>query len=342
MVINMKQAKVMAWGVATVFLLIHVVMILMFSICGVEPMVRFNVFSIIFYLVMMWVVYKEWLNVYCPAVFFEVILHMTLAVIFTGWENQFQITVIGINILAFYGEYVGRAMKIKYVPMLPISALGMAMYLGAFLYEHAHPAQYPLPDKVTFVLTLTWGAVVFAIAILFLQIFVLIAIRSEEKLEFQMSHDKLTQLPNRYYLSHYVKRIEKEEGLKEYWVAISDVDDFKVINDTYGHNCGDYVLATIASMAKKEDDILCCRWGGEEYIFIGSMKGGIDKACQRLENFRKSVESYPFSYEGRSFNVTITLGVAAYEPGMSADEWMSRADQKLYDGKNNGKNRVVM
>ena len=244
--------------------------------------------------------------------------------------------------MAFYCEYMGRAMKIKFIPMLPCSLIGMAIYLGAFLYEHAHPAQYPLPETLTFVLTLTWGVVVFAIAILFLQVFVLIAIRSEEKLEFQMSHDKLTQLPNRYYLSHYVDQIEKEEGLKEYWLAIGDIDDFKYINDTYGHNCGDYVLATIASIAGKEDDILCCRWGGEEYIFIGSMKDGIDKAYQRLENFRKSVESYPFCYEGRNFDVTITLGLAAYEPGISADEWMSRADQKLYDGKHDGKNRVVM
>ena len=70
MVINMKQAKLMAWGVTSAFLMIHVGMIIMFSICGVVPMVRFNVFSIIFYLTMMWVVHKEWMNVFCSAVFF--------------------------------------------------------------------------------------------------------------------------------------------------------------------------------------------------------------------------------------------------------------------------------
>ncbi len=342
MLMNMRQARIIAAGMAIVFLMIHVLMIMMFTQCGVWPMVRFNVFSILFYVAMLWVSYKGWLPFYAPAVYLEVVVHMTLAVIYTGWGHGFEITLIGMNVLAFYAEYVGRTLKIRYVRMLPCCFLGMACYLGAFLYEHAHPARYTLTDKVTFALSLIWGVIVFVIIIFILQIFVLLVNGSEAKLEFQMSHDKLTELPNRYYLSQYLDNIEKSEGFNNYWVAIGDIDDFKKVNDTYGHNCGDYVLVNIASLAKEEEDLLCCRWGGEEYIFIGRYFGDIELAQKRLDNFRRKVEGYPFSFEGKNLKVTMTIGLAAYEPGMNRDGWLSKADQKLYCGKQNGKNQVVV
>jgi diguanylate cyclase (GGDEF)-like protein len=342
MVMNLKRAKIIAAGMATVFLLIHVMMIIMFYECRVWPMVRVNIFSILFYFVMLWVSYKGWLAVYAPAVFLEVTFHMSLAVIYTGWGHGFEITLIGMNVLAVYAEHVGRTVKIKYVKMLPFCFIGMAVYLGTFLYEHAHPAPYQLPDKVTFALPLLWGVIVFVIIIFILEIFVFLVNGSEAKLEYQMSHDKLTDLPNRYYLSQYFERIQKTEGFDGYWVAIADIDDFKKINDTYGHKCGDYVLSTIASLAQKEEDVLCCRWGGEEYIFMGKITDNINQVYKRLDVFRQSIESYSFNYKGYVIKVTMTIGLVAYEPGMTGDNWFTCADQKLYDGKHSGKNKVVL
>lgn len=341
MIIDMKRARFMAVGMSVIFLIIHLLMFAMFSQCKVWPMVQFNRFSIIFYLVMMIVGYMGWLTVYAPAVYLEVVLHMALAVLFTGWENGFQITLIGMNVLAFYAEYIGRTLKLKYIPMLPACLIGMAAYLGTFLYEHWHPAAYDLPKQATFILTLIWGVVVFTIIIAFLQMFVLMVNGSEEKLEFQMSHDKLTKLPNRYYLSQQLDEIQEAEGFEDYFVAIGDIDDFKKVNDTYGHNCGDYVLATVAELAAKVEDVICCRWGGEEFIFVGKYSSDIQTAFDKLDAFRKRVESFSFLYEGQQLKVTMTLGLAEYDTGLSRDEWLSDADQKLYYGKHNGKNQVV-
>ena len=272
---NMKRAKIVAWGMALAFLLIHVLMINIFQQCHVTPMVYFNVFSIAFYFFMIYVVYKEWLPFYAVAVYLEVAAHMTLSVIYTGWSSGFQITLIGMNVLIFYSEYVGRTLGIRYYRMLPCGILGMVLYLGSYVYLHFNPAPYKLIPNADFWLSILWGVIVFVINLFILQLLVVIADSSEKKLEHQMSHDKLTGLPNRYFMSERLDTIQKTEEL--YWIAISDIDDFKKINDTYGHNCGDYVLRTIGEIMGSKD-VLCCRWGGEEFIFIDKLTHSLEDA----------------------------------------------------------------
>ena len=266
MFMNMKRAKLIAAGMAISFLMIHILMICIFNRCRVTPMVYFNVFSICFYIFMLFVIYKEWLPFYAVSVYLEVAAHMTLAVILTGWESGFQVTIIGMSVLAFYAEYTGRTLKLKYIKMLPFCILGMFLYIGSCVYLRNHPAPYKLPEGTEFYLSVLWGIIVFVINLFVLQLFVLIIYSSEEQLEFQLSHDKLTGLPNRYFLSNQLEKIKKEKS--DCWVAISDIDNFKHINDTYGHSCGDYVLRTIGELIAKKD-VLCCRWGGEEFIYVG-------------------------------------------------------------------------
>ncbi len=341
MIMDMKRAKAMAIGIAICFLAIHILIINVFQQCGVTPMVRFNIFSVIFYIVIAIVSWKGYLQVYCVAVYLEVALHMTLAVIFTGWESGFQITLIGMNVLAFYGEYVGRNLKIKYIKMLPFAILGMVLFIGSYIYIHFNPPAYKLSDKAAFSLTILWAATVFLITGFVLVMFLKIVASSEKQLEYQMSHDKLTGLPNRYYVADYMKEILEDRGKKEYWIAIADIDDFKQINDTYGHNCGDYVLSTLADIFKEKEEVLCCRWGGEEFIFISPIEDNAQAAFERLDMLRKVIENYQFHFEDYSFNVTMTFGMSILQAGLDNDAWISDADAKLYKGKMNGKNQVV-
>jgi diguanylate cyclase (GGDEF)-like protein len=154
--------------------------------------------------------------------------------------------------------------------------------------------------------------------------------------------DKLTGLPNRYYMSSYLQKLEKESELESFWVAMIDIDDFKVINDTYGHNFGDYVLETIAGIiSTAEEDTKYCRWGGEEFILVGKIDDGMKRQHARLEELRRMIEEKTFTYEGKSVNLTMTIGMAAYEKGQTIDEWISMADKKMYLGKHSGKNQVV-
>lgn len=341
MYMNMKRAKLMAYGMAVCFLSIHLLMINIFEQCNVTPMVRFNIFSIIFYICIMWVIHKGWLQFYAVAVYIEVALHMTLSVVYTGWDSGFQITLIGMNVLAFYAEYVGRTIKIKIFPMLPIGIIGMVLYIGSYIYQVYNPPVYSLPMRANFGLTILWAVIVFVINVFVLQLFVLIVKSSEDKLEYQMSHDKLTGLPNRYYVSNHLREIEEATGFENYWVGLSDIDDFKKVNDNYGHNCGDYVLKTVANLISDNEDVLCCRWGGEEFIFVGKTNGSDIGAHEYLESCRKKVEEYPFAFEGAMLSITMTFGLEIYSSGMGIDDWINEADEKLYYGKHSGKNKVV-
>ena len=336
MFMNMKRAKVTAWGMAICFLLIHVLMIMIFIQCGVTPMAKFNVFSISFYIVMLFVVYKEWLQFYAVAVYLEVVAHMVLAALLTGWGSGFQITLIGMNVLAFFAEYTGRTLKIKYVRMMPMCILGMFFYLFVYVYLHFHPAPYVLPAKAEFWLSLLWGVIVFVITMFVLQFLVIIANKSEEQLEYQLSHDKLTGLPNRYYLTNHLEKLQRKND--EYWIAISDIDDFKKVNDTYGHNCGDYVLKSVGEILS-DRGALCCRWGGEEFLFVGKTSE-IPDAFEFLEKIRKEIEQRDFEHEGTHFKVTMTFGVSS-SAGKKVFDTIRDADEKLYLGKHSGKNRVI-
>ncbi|MBR2769395.1 MAG: GGDEF domain-containing protein [Solobacterium sp.] len=167
-----------------------------------------------------------------------------------------------------------------------------------------------------------------------------VSTKTQEILTDEVLHDRLTGLPNRYYMASFFQKLSAADPKKKYWAAIADIDSFKQVNDVYGHNCGDYVLRTFAEILTKEFSHLeLCRWGGEEFLIAGT--GDIRDPFSELEKIRIAVQQYPFVYEGKKLSVTITIGAAWYEGTMSIDEWIDAADKKLYEGKQGGKNHVV-
>ena len=339
---TMKKAQLTAYALTDCFLLIHIAMFLLFWHFSVVPMARFNTFSIAFYLATMVIIHTEKLRLYVVGVYLEVLCHMTLAVFFVGWESGFQITLIGINILLFYAEYVSRSLGKKYIPALFLSLLGMASYMGSFVISQSRPAPYQLPERVCFWLHMAWAVVVFVITIFYLQVFVQITFQSESVLANLVVRDRLTGLHNRYYMSEYLNGVMSGDAARSFWVAMMDIDNFKRVNDTYGHNCGDYVLKSVAEIIQSNcQGTEFCRWGGEEFLVVGRAEESCACACERLDSLRRRVEEYPFCYESQPLHITITIGMARYESGKSVKEWINHADQKLYQGKCSGKNRVV-
>ena len=121
-----------------------------------------------------------------------------------------------------------------------------------------------------------------------------------------------------------------------------DIDDFKAVNDTYGHNCGDYVLVTLAKLMKEIfADSSCSRWGGEEFLIFDDKYKEKEAVIEKMELLRKTVDEYAFDYDGRRLHLTITAGIAFYEKGLSKEEWINKADIKLYEGKKSEKNRAI-
>lgn len=335
-------AKKSSYVINTSFFIIHIGLFLFFWHYHVRPMAFFNIFSVLFYSCTFILIRKEIFDIFALAVYLEVILHMTLAVIFVGWNSGFQVTLIGMNILLFYAEYYSRHLHTGRGLGLPLGLTSMVAYLGAYVYTSFHPARYPLPAQVSFVLEITWGIIVFVTAILYLNFFVAVAYSFEDTMSEQLHHDELTRLPNRYSMMEYLKKLKNEGGYGEFWVAMADIDNFKSVNDTYGHNCGDFVLKTIAEILNDfSGEIEVCRWGGEEFLMVGRMDGDLASQCAKLDRLRKTVEEHRFWYEEEKLSLTITIGVAQYDEENSVSEWINHADKKLYEGKLSGKNCVI-
>lgn len=166
-----------------------------------------------------------------------------------------------------------------------------------------------------------------------------------EKLEFISTNDPLTLLLNRREI---LRRMEYEcnsfeRNKRPFSVIIGDIDAFKQINDTYGHNYGDFILTSIAGILKttsrKQDSI--SRWGGEELLLLlpdTSEKGAFILA----DKLRLKIEKSTFKQNEISTKVTITFGVSVYKNIQPINKLIFRADSALYEGKQSGKNCVII
>ncbi len=155
--------------------------------------------------------------------------------------------------------------------------------------------------------------------------------------------DELTGVFNRRGIMELLRReVARSERFKlPLSVAMVDIDDFKKVNDTFGHITGDKVLKAVATIMKsviRKIDMIG-RYGGEEFlvIFPNTPKNNARIAAEKL---RKEVESHKFKYKDREFKVTISIGVAEYEDGDSMESLIAKADEALYRAKSAGKNRV--
>ncbi|MBE9531974.1 MAG: sensor domain-containing diguanylate cyclase [Proteobacteria bacterium] len=169
--------------------------------------------------------------------------------------------------------------------------------------------------------------------------------KEKEKLKEISISDPLTGIYNHNY---FYQRLEEEFGRASRYgmplsVVMMDIDNFKKINDTFGHRVGDKVLKKIANILKKSvrKSDLIARYGGEEFaeILTYTQKNG---AAEEAERIRNLVSEITFTEENIELTVTLSLGVAEYHPDNTADsgELVNRADKALYQAKNAGKNCV--
>ena len=165
-----------------------------------------------------------------------------------------------------------------------------------------------------------------------------------EELEKYVNYDTLTHLLNRRSMDNYLQAAHRQAktGQATFCLMMMDIDDFKKVNDTYGHDCGDevlkYVAHTISTGVKKNDYVF--RWGGEEILVL--LNTDFDKALAVAERIRADIARDPVDYRGTTkVPVTITIGVSPYTAGATIQQMMDDADAKLYYGKKHGKNQVV-
>ena len=166
---------------------------------------------------------------------------------------------------------------------------------------------------------------------------------SMEKLNYMAYRDGLTGLYNRRYVVGDLLEDMRSCGKEavETVFAMVDIDDFKRVNDTYGHDAGDMALVCIANILEsncREHRVV--RWGGEEFLII-LFNVTVDEAFDICERIRRQVEQFVVPYGKEWFSCTITLGLHVFKPHEALEECISCADKALYYGKRNGKNQGV-
>ncbi len=165
--------------------------------------------------------------------------------------------------------------------------------------------------------------------------------KEKRLLEEQANKDKLTRSYNRHKFDTDIQNIDSNNILNDVTIAFIDGDKFKAINDTYGHQVGDFVLTSLVDCifrSIRDRKINVYRYGGEEFILI-SLEGQIE-TVEIVELIRESVENATFEKDGQNIKFTISSGVAFGENHERAQDVIKSADELVYRAKEKGRNRV--
>lgn len=332
-------------------LIIHIVLLVLFLFIEVYLMAAFNIFSCIIFSSNLIINKKGLLNLAYHLALLEITVHAALATLCLGWESNFCFYSIAVCSVIMFTTFLKLHVKLIEV------ALSSSLFLFAFGYIIEYPTLY--------------NANRFAVDIIgFINIIVTISLLTSifykfymetntlnDKLKTAAETDGLTGAYNRRFFNEYLE-IEAKRLLSElnynteskhqinFGIAIIDIDNFKKINDTYGHLTGDNVLIQVVEIIKKSIFYrdLICRYGGEEFVilFTRTSREGAITASERI---RKEVEQYSFIFnnEIKDGQVTISIGFAYFDENMSNDieSILELADKRLYTAKASGKNKLI-
>lgn len=161
-------------------------------------------------------------------------------------------------------------------------------------------------------------------------------------LEEESTVDALTKVYNRRALISYLEKMcQKNDTNFQPHLLMLDIDDFKAVNDTYGHIAGDKILIYIANILKKtlRDGDKIFRYGGEEFVVV--LNRIEHEMCKTITNrLLKLIQSNTLIYKGHNIRVTASIGATIYKKNDTPDTLISRADKALYKAKNSGKNKL--
>jgi diguanylate cyclase len=277
----------------------------------------------------------------------EVITHATLAVLLLGWESGFHYYMIAMTPLVFFFPIGHHHFKATLAGIL------CGLYFSLYLITYNLSPVHALPQTVLQIIHFVNATATFVV-FSFLSHYYL---RSSHEVEAELkrANERLSELAHTDPLTHLLNRrtmmeqLEKQAALYQstgepFSILLCDVDNFKNFNDRYGHECGDYVLVAVTELMKsklRETDSLA-RWGGEEFLAL--LPGNnLGSAWEIADLLRECISQHVFLYQGLQLCITITFGVAVFNaPGESLTRCISRADNALYEGKQRGKNCVVL
>lgn len=288
------------------------------------------------------IIHIVYVEVWCFAAVNEVIL---------GRESSFSMLAVASIPAIFYFALTWGIYKKKEISSFFLSLAPIFVFTALYVYDLIQPAALiQVKTYIIVVFTAYNFAVTFMVMIGFLMLLhwdmsskTTSLTSKNEALNQEANKDALTGLFNRRYMNLQLDekmRLLQEEG-RIFGIIICDIDNFKKVNDTFGHESGDDVLVNVARvlMSSLRDNDVVCRFGGEEFLIAidGNRKVTTDVA----ERIRGMIEDMVVISHGYTIKITMTFGVTESTPGLSIEKLVEIADERLYRGKQSGKNQVV-
>ena len=317
-----------------VYLVLHIFYLILFLISKLYIVAGVTGGVVLIYLLFFILIKKQKYYIYALCCGNEFFAYITVITVMLGFSTGFHFYLIGLCVVSFFTSYFSKYKNIKASVFWVV--LSLAIYLTLYFVTKFNKPYYYIDKWLEMTLFVTNAIVVFGFIATYLVVFLKYALSLENKIINESRTDELTQINNRYALYDY---FDDEEDKSSKALALFDVDNFKMINDQHGHVTGDYILKKVAQILTNElNDSFVCRYGGEEFIVVLNK----DVAFERLDIFRKTIEKETFDFEGEKINITITIGGANYRKDISLERWIELADEKMYQGKNTGKNKTVI
>ena len=336
--IKMRNMKKLTLLINTILMGLFLFATGFFRRYGITYMMYHCIPTVIAYILFYYLIYKEKLYLYVMLLYINITAYMAAATLCLGYYSGFHLYCMSLIPLAFYMEYMAHQLHTKKMNALLSSFILAGVYLITTVHVILKGPVYEVDVQTACACQVVNAISVFFFLIGYANLMLRTAMDSEKKLSDMANTDRLTGLFNRHYMMTQLE-VFFQTVCPGQWVAMADIDDFKKINDTYGHSCGDYVLVELAGILQDIcRECTVSRWGGEEFLIISNSDA---LKPVMMEQVRQRVERTEFFYQGQPIAVTITVGVSDYQPGQSMTDWIQSADNKMYEGKNKSKNRVI-
>ena len=270
-------------------------------------------------------------------------IHIAIAMlgIDAGFQNYFFATLATGFFLTFSSKHKNTPLIAKF-----IESMSLVMYVMSVMHGEKVQPVYHLTEQELFIPHIVNTIFVLITITYFSDCYRNLLKSSVHRLQRAAERDELTKLYNRRGIRYFFDKLQErwERESQPYMVAILDIDDFKEVNDTWGHNEGDKVLAAIADVLTRYADgtTWFCRWGGEEFLVLSQLSKSKSQNLGILNSILADVRKIRIEEKDHVIQVTVTIGCAFSEPDMLIHELINKADNALYRGKSSGKNQVVL
>lgn len=327
-------------------------MIAILSFCNhITPLLIYNIGSIIVYIICCFIIKRRPILVFYIG-YIEIILHSFVCVLLIGNGFGFSMYFVTLVPMAYNLLYSTRTSHyLKKATFLAI--LSFLLFACCYTMSNFYTPVYT-SEALDFFRPFIYIAnmlIIFSALLIFSILFIVETEHAYNRIYSQnreldslANRDPLTGLYNRRVMMEHVMQMyeESKNSMLPFSLIICDIDNFKLFNDTYGHDCGDTVLKSISGQltALTRGHDFLCRWGGEEFLIL--LKNiDADMAKDIAERIRIHISKTDIKYNDFSLRVTMTFGIASSTETDDYESLFKLADERLYKGKNTGKNCIV-